>query len=220
MNVPGESGNLESKSIADFARTERALEPAMGEITVLLAKWRDGEASAFDELVPLVYPQLRQMAAGYIHREMNPDVVQATVLVHELYLRLLNQKQAAWDDRRHFYIFCARMMRMILIDHARENQIKMRGGHSRCVPLNDEILWVKLDSPELLDLNRALDELGALDQDKIKMVELRYFLGCTAEETASLMLVLKATVDRELKFIKGWLYQRMHTGALAHQAAV
>ena len=192
----------------------------MGEITVLLAKWRDGEASAFDELVPLVYPQLRQMAAGYIHREMNPDVVQATVLVHELYLRLLNQKQAAWDDRRHFYIFCARMMRMILIDHARENQIKMRGGHSRCVPLNDEILWVKLDSPELLDLNRALDELGALDQDKIKMVELRYFLGCTAEETASLMLVSKATVDRELKFIKGWLYQRMHTGALAHQAAV
>jgi len=220
MNVPGKSGNLESKSIADFARTERALEPAMGEITVLLAKWRDGEASAFDELVPLVYPQLRQMAAGYIHREMNPDVVQATVLVHELYLRLLIQKQAAWDDRRHFYIFCARMMRMILIDHARENQIKMRGGHSRCVPLNDEILWVKLDSPELLDLNRALDELGALDQDKIKMVELRYFLGCTAEETASLMLVSKATVDRELKFIKGWLYQRMHTGALAHQAAV
>ena len=173
--------------------------------------------SAFDELVPLVYPQLRQMAAGYIHREMNPDVVQATVLVHELYLRLLNQKKAAWDDRRHFYIFCARMMRMILIDHARENQIKMRGGDSKCVPLNEELLWVKIDSPELLDLNRALDELGALDQEKVKLVELRYFLGCTAEETAALMLVSKATVDRELKFIKGWLYQRMHSGALADQ---
>lgn len=191
----------------------------MGEITVLLARWRDGEPAAFDELVPLVYPQLRQMAAGYIHREMNPDVVQATVLVHELYLRLLNQKKAAWNDRRHFYVFCARMMRMILIDHARENQIKMRGGHSKCVPLNDEILWVKIDSPELLDLNRALDELGALDQEKVRMVELRYFLGCTAEETAALMLVSKATVDRELRFIKGWLYQRMHTGTLAHKAA-
>jgi RNA polymerase sigma factor (TIGR02999 family) len=192
----------------------------MGEITVLLAKWRDGESSAFDELVPLVYPQLRQMAAGYIHREMNPDVVQATVLVHELYLRLLNQKKAAWDDRRHFYIFCARMMRMILIDHARENQIKMRGGHTKCVPLNDELLWVKVDSPELLDLNRALDELAALDMDKVRLVELRYFLGCTAEETAALMLVSKATVDRELKFIKGWLYQRMHAGALVDQAAI
>jgi RNA polymerase sigma factor (TIGR02999 family) len=192
----------------------------MGEITVLLAKWRDGEASAFDKLVPLVYPQLRQMAAGYIHREMNPDVVQATVLVHELYLRLLNQKKAAWDDRRHFYIFCARMMRMILIDHARENQIKMRGGNAKCVPLNDELLWVKIDSPELLDLNRALDELGALDADKVKLVELRYFLGCTAEETAGLMQVSKATVDRELKFIRGWLYQRMHASALADKAAV
>ncbi len=192
----------------------------MGEITVLLAKWRDGEASAFDELVPLVYPQLRQMAASYIHREINPDVVQATVLVHELYLRLLNQKKAAWDDRRHFYIFCARMMRMILIDNARENQIKMRGGNIKCVPLNEELLWVKIDSPELLDLNRALEELGALDQEKVKLVELRYFLGCTAEETAALMLVSKATVDRELKFIKGWLYQRMHSGALADQVAL
>jgi RNA polymerase sigma factor (TIGR02999 family) len=151
---------------------------------------------------------------------MNPDVVQATVLVHELYLRLLNQKKADWDNRRHFYIFCARMMRMILIDHARENQIKMRGGHSNCVPLNDEILWVKIDSPELLDLNRALDELGAIDQEKVKMVELRYFLGCTAEETAALMLVSKATVDRELKFIKGWLYQRIHPGELRDKATV
>jgi len=192
----------------------------MGEITVLLAKWRDGESSAFDELVPLVYPQLRQMAAGYIHREMNPDVVQATVLVHELYLRLLNQKKAAWEDRRHFYIFCARMMRMILIDHARENQIKMRGGNQKCVPLNEELLWVKIDSPELLDLNRALDDLAALDPEKVKMVELRYFLGCTAEETAALMLVSKATVDRELKFIKGWLYQRMHSDAYKNDVAV
>ncbi|MGP8226817.1 MAG: ECF-type sigma factor [Terracidiphilus sp.] len=198
---------------------EAALEPAKGEITVLLAKWRDGDASALDELVPLVYPQLRQIAAGYIHREMNPDVVQPTVLVHELYLRLLNQKKAAWDDRRHFYNFCGHIMRMILIDHARENQIKMHGGHVKCVPLNEEILWVKIDSPDLLDMNRALDDLGAIDSKMVKMVELRYFMGCTAEETAALMLVSKATVDRELRFIKGWLYQRMHTGTLAHKAA-
>ena len=102
------------------------------------------------------------------------------------------------------------MMRMILIDHARENQIKMRGGHCSNVPLSEDLLWVKIDSPELLDLNRALEELGALDADKIKLVELRYFLGCTAEETAEVMQVSKATVDREMKFIKGWLFQRIH----------
>jgi RNA polymerase sigma factor (TIGR02999 family) len=199
---------------------EAALEPAKGEITVLLGRWRDGEESAFDELVPLVYPQLRQIAAAYVHREMNPDVVQATVLVHELYLRLLNQRKAAWDDRRHFYIFCARMMRMILIDHARENLVKIRGASRNCVPLSDDLLWVKIDSPELLDLNRALDELALLDAEKVKLVELRYFLGCTAEETAALMLVSKATVDRELKFIKGWLYRRIQPDGVAHQMAV
>ncbi|MGD0903182.1 MAG: ECF-type sigma factor [Terracidiphilus sp.] len=194
----------------DSARTEATLEPASGDITVLLKKWKDGEPSAFDELVPLVYPQLRQIAGGYVHRETNPDVVQPTILVHELYLRLLNQKKAGWDDRRHFYIFCARMMRMILIDHARENQVKMRGASHNRVPLSDDLLWIRIDNPELLDLNRALDELGLLDPERVKLVELRYFLGCTAEETAALMDMSKATVDRELKFIKGWLFRRIH----------
>jgi RNA polymerase sigma factor (TIGR02999 family) len=186
------------------------LEPVQGEITVLLKKWRDGDAFALDDLVPLVYPQLRQIAGGYLYRETNPDVVQPTILVHELYLRLLNQKKADWNDRRHFYIFCARMMRMILIDHARENQIKMRGASYNRVPLSDDLLWIKIDAPELLDLNRALDELGLLDPERVKLVELRYFLGCTAEETAALMEMSKATVDRELKFIKGWLFRRIH----------
>ncbi|MGA2217369.1 MAG: ECF-type sigma factor [Terracidiphilus sp.] len=185
-----------------------------GEITILLGMWRDGDHSVFDDLIPLVYPHLRRMAAGYVNRELNPDVLQATVLVHELYLRLLRQKKAAWEDRRHFYIFCARMMRMILIDNARENQIKLRGGCRNCVPLNDELLWVKTDSPKLLDLNLALDELAALDAEKVELVELRYFLGCTAEETAALMGISKATVDRELKFIKGWLYRRLQPDAL------
>jgi RNA polymerase sigma factor (TIGR02999 family) len=182
---------------------------------MLLEKWGGGEASAFEELMPLVYPQLRRIAAGYVHRELNPDVVQATVLVHELYLRLMNQKTAAWDDRRHFYIFCARMMRMILIDNARQNQVKTRGSNCNCVPLSDDLLWIKVDSPELLDLNRAIDELGSLNADRVKLIELRYFLGCTAEETAMLMQISKATVDRELKFIKGWLYRRMQPAGAA-----
>lgn len=188
-----------------------SLEPSKGEITLLLKRWKDGETSAFEELIPLVYPHLREVAAAYVGRERNPDVLQATSLVHELYLRLLNQKKAGWEDRRHFYTFAAKVMRMILIDHARGNQTQMRGGGSEHVPLSDDIPWVEVGSPELLDLNRALDELGALEPYKVQLVELRYFLGCTAEETAELVQVSKATVDRELKFIKSWLYRRIHS---------
>jgi RNA polymerase sigma factor (TIGR02999 family) len=190
------------------------VQPDKGEITLLLAKWKDGESSAFEELMPLVYPHLREVAAAYVRRERNPDVLQGTALVHELYLRLLNQKKAAWEDRRHFYTFAAKVMRMILIDHARESQAQMRGGGYERVPLSDDLSWVNIDSPELLDLNRALDELGALDAYKVQLVELRYFLGCTAEETASLMQQSKATVDREMKFIKSWLYRRIRPGVV------
>ncbi len=188
------------------------MEPAKGEITLLLAKWRDGEPSAFNELTPLVYAHLREVAAAYVRRERNPDLLQATALVNELYLRLLKQKKAEWDDRRHFYAFAAKVMRMILIDHARENQAQMRGGGRVRVPLSDDLAWVNVGSAELLDLNRALEELGEIDARKVQLVELRYFLGCTAEETASLMQVSKPTIDRELRFIKSWLYQRIHPG--------
>lgn len=189
---------------------DRTLEPVKGEITLLLAKWKDGEPSAFEQLMPLVYPHLREVAAAYVRRERNPDVLQATALVHELYLRLLKQKKADWEDRRHFYTFAAKVMRMILIDHARENQTQMRGGGVQRVPLSDDLPWVDIGSSKLLDINRALDELGQLDSYKVQLVELRYFLGCTAEETASLMQVSKATVDRDLKFIKSWLYRRVY----------
>ena len=190
------------------------MEPAKGEITLLLSKWRSGDLSAFEELMPLVYPHLREVAAAYIRRERNPDVLQATVLVHELYLRLLKQKKAAWDDRRHFFTFAAKIMRMILIDHARESQARTRGGGFERIPLSDDLKWVSIGSPEMLDLNHALDELGLLDASKVQLVELRYFLGCTAEETASLMQVSKATVDRDLRFTKSWLYRRIHAGVV------
>ena len=187
-----------------------AVEPGKGEITVLLAKWKDGESTAFEELMPLVYPHLREVAAAYVRRERNPDVIQATSLVNELYLRLLNQKKAAWEDRRHFYTFSAKVMRMILIDHARGNQAQSRGGGMQRVPLSDDLAWVHIGSPELLDLHQALEDLAAIDPYKVQLIELRYFLGCTTEETAALMNVSKAKVDRDLKFIKSWLYRKIH----------
>ncbi len=188
------------------------LEPGLAEITLLLRKWDSGETGALEDLMPLVYPHLREVAAAYVRRERRPDLLQATMLVNELYLRLLNQRKAAWGDRQHFYAFAARVMRMILIDHARSNQSEANGGGAIRVPLNDDLVWVNLGSPDLLDLNRALDELEGLDATKVRMVELRYFLGCTAEETATVMQVSKAKVDRDLRFAKAWLYQRMNLG--------
>jgi RNA polymerase sigma factor (TIGR02999 family) len=182
------------------------------EITLLLRKWETGQPGALDELMPLVYPQLREVAAAYIRRERQPDIFQATMLVNELYLRLVTQRKAGWEDRRHFYAFAARAMRMILIDNARSNQATMHGGGATHIPLNEDLVWVGIGSPDMLDLNRALEELEVLDATKVRAIELRYFLGCTSEETATLMQVSKATVDRDLRFARTWLFERMFPG--------
>ena len=194
------------------------MDTEQGEITLLLAKWKDGEPDAFDHLVPLVYPHLREVAAAYIRREKNPGMMQATSLVHELYLRLLGQRKTEWEDRSHFYTFSAKVMRMILIDHARGTQAQRRGGTAEHVPLNEDMAWVGLGSVEMIELNRALDALAQVDPGKVQMVELRYFLGCTAEETAALMKVSKATVDRDLKFARAWLYRRIEPGKKVSEA--
>lgn len=178
----------------------------------MLRKWETGQPGALDELMPLVYPQLREVAAAYIRRERQPDIFQATMLVNELYLRLVNQRKAGWEDRRHFYAFAAQAMRMILIDNARTNQATMHGGGATHIPLNEDLVWVGIGSLDMLDLNRALEELEVLDAAKVRAIELRYFLGCTAEETASLMQVSKATVDRDLRFARTWLFARMFPG--------
>jgi RNA polymerase sigma factor (TIGR02999 family) len=183
---------------------------SVAEITMLLRRWEAGEAGALDQLIPLVYPQLRQVAAAYVGRESRKDLMQATALVHELYFKLVQQKKVAWEDRRHFYVFAARSMRMILIDHARGQQAQSRGAGLTRVPLHEAMAWVEIGSPELIELNRALEELGEISPAKVRLVELRYFLGCTAEETAELVGISKATVDRELRFVKAWLYQRLY----------
>jgi RNA polymerase sigma factor (TIGR02999 family) len=185
------------------------LDPIPGEITLLLHRWENGESTAFDQLLPLVYPHLREVAAAYIGRERNPGVLQDTALVHELYLRLLNQRRADWSDRSHFYTFAAKVMRMILTDHARANQAQKRGGADQRIPLNDEIPWINIGGGEMIELNRALDELESVDAGKVQILEFRYFLGCTSDETADILQVSKATVDRDLKFAKSWLYRRL-----------
>jgi RNA polymerase sigma factor (TIGR02999 family) len=189
------------------------MEAGTGEITILLSRWSDGEPGAFDQLLPLVYPHLREVAAAYMRRERNPGSMQATVLVHELYLRLLKQNRTSLSDRAHFYTYAAKVMRMILVDHARETNAQSRGGGLQRIPLSDDLSWVEIGSPEVLQLNIALEKLETMDARKAQLVELRYFLGCTTDETAELMNLSKATIDRDLKFARSWLYQRVYPQA-------
>ena len=185
------------------------MNPEQGEITRLLASWNDGDSAACERLVPLVYPHLRKVAAAHIRRERAPGVMQATSLVHELYLRLLVQEKAEWKDRAHFYTFSSKIMRMILIDHARANQAQRRGAQAEHIPLSDDLPWVGLNSPELIDLNTALDALNQTDPTLVQTLELRFFLGCSIEETAEIMRLSESTVKRNIKFAKTWLYRRI-----------
>ena len=182
-----------------------------GEVTILLRRWRDGDNDARQELMPHVYPHLRDVAASYLRRESVEHTLQPTALVHELYLRLLQQRKAEWNDRAHFYTFtfAAKMMRLILADHARATNAEKRGGDAANVPLNDEIPWVNLNSEDIIDVNRALDEMEAIDPRKVRLVELRYFLGCTVGECAELTGISIATAERDLALIKSWLYLRL-----------
>ena len=182
-----------------------------GEITQLLLQWQQGSPKAFEELIPVVYPHLRRIAASYVRGSVQPGALEATALVHELYLRLVNQKKADWADHAHFYAFSAKVMRMILIDHARGRLSQKRGGAAQHIPLNDQLPWVEIGNESMLDLNTALDELKDLDPSKVQLVELRYFLGCTVEETAKVMDVSVATVNRDLKFVRSWLFERIES---------
>jgi RNA polymerase sigma factor (TIGR02999 family) len=130
-------------------------------------------------------------------------------LVNEAYLRLIQQRRLNWEDREHFYSFAAQVMRLILTDHARARLASKRGGSLERVPLHDNLPWVSVNHEEILDLNRAIDELAAFDARKARVVELRYFVGCTADEAAGIMGLSKSTVDRDLELARAWLFHRL-----------
>ncbi|MBZ5604548.1 MAG: sigma-70 family RNA polymerase sigma factor [Acidobacteriia bacterium] len=180
-----------------------------GEITVLLHRWNGGDEGALDQLVPHVYPHLHDLAEVYLRRESSGHTLQPTALVHELYLKLLQQRKAGWQDRAHFYVFAAKMMRRILTDHARAVHAVKRGSGVAPVPLSNEIAWFSLTSADAIDVNRALDDLETVDPRKVRLVELRYFLGCTVPESASLLNISVATAERDLLMVRNWLHSRL-----------
>jgi len=182
-----------------------------GDVTQMLQRWRAGEPEVLDDLIPIVYDQLHAIAAGYMRRERDDHTLQPTALVNEVYLRLFNQRKITWNDRVHFFVFAARMMRNILKDHARAHIADRRGGPGSIrLPLSEELAWVGSKPEEILDLNRALDRLEQMDARKAQLVELRFFLALTMEEAAEVLSISLATAERDLKFSRSWLYQELH----------
>ena len=190
------------------------MERTDGEVTSLLKRWQAGDADVLERLAPAVYQQLHTIARSYMRRERDDHTLQATALVGELFLRLLNQHQVDWNDRVHFYVFAARVMRNILKDHARAHLADRRGGSDAIkVPLSDELAWVGSSPEAILDLHRALERLEKIDPRKTHIVELRFFLALSLEEAAEVMSVSRATVERDLKFARSWLHRELNTPA-------
>lgn len=184
------------------------LQPSQ-DVSQMLRDWRNGDAQAFDRLLPLVYDELKRLAAGYLRRERPGHTLQTTALVHEAYLRLVDQTHADWQNRAQFIGVAANLMRRILVDHAREKQATKRGSGALRLSLNDITGKAKEKDAEVLALNDALTELQTFDPQQSRIVELRYFAGLSIAETAEVVGISPATVKREWNAAKAWLYNQL-----------
>jgi len=177
------------------------------EVTLLLAEWAKGNQRALDDLTPLVYRELRLLAASYLRKERQSHTLQPTALVHEAYLRLVDQSNPTWQSRSHFFGVAARLMRQILVDHARRKQAGKRAGLR--VPLDEAVSFQPERGRDLIALDTGLSALEKIDPRKCKAVELRYFGGLSMEEIAQSLEVSAITVRRDLRMAEAWLLQEM-----------
>ena len=178
-------------------------------MTQLLEAWRAGDDHALDEVMSLVYGELRRLAARYLHRERAGHTFEANDLIHEAFLRLVGQRQVDWRNRAHFFGIAAQSMRRVLVDHARHRNASRRGGEVRhLVPADEAELAVKTDA-DLLALDEALTDLAAVDEPLARVVELRYFGGFDHDEIAELLGVSNPTVRRRWRLAKAWLFRRL-----------
>lgn len=181
----------------------------MNDITTALDEWASGDRSALDRIAPEIYPKLRELAGVFFRHERPGHTWQATALVSELFVKLATQRAHRYESRLHFYNACARLMRLALIDHARTAGAGKRGGSVVTVPLHPDLAWLDASGPAMLDLDRALDQLGQMDSEQAAMFETHYLLGCSVEETAELFQTSKSSVDRKVRLARAWLYQRL-----------
>ncbi len=180
------------------------------DLTQMLIQLSEGKAQVVDDILPLIYDELRRLAGNYLRRERSDHTLQPTALVHEAYLKLIDQTQVKWQNRAHFFGIAANIMRRILVDYARQHRADKRGGAAEKLPLEEEILIVSEGkSAELLALDEALENLAKIDSQKSKIVELRYFGGLSVEETAEVLGVSEITVKRHWRMAKAWLYGQL-----------
>jgi len=183
--------------------------PAPTDVTQLLVAWGDGDAAALDELMPLVYEELRRLAQQYMSRERADHTLQTSALVNEAYLRLIDQKDVHWQNRAHFFGIAAQMMRRILVDYARQRRYAKRGGDARQVPLDEAMIVSEERTAEVVALDDALKSLAEIDPRKSQIVEMRFFGGLSIEETAEVLKVSPGTIMREWTLAKAWLRREM-----------
>lgn len=181
------------------------------EVTRLLSAWSAGNEEALEQLMPLVYDELRRLARGYLAKERRELTLQATGLVNEAYLRLIDQSGVEWTDRSHFFAIAARTMRRILVDHARARRADKRGGEIERLVFDEQLDAFEESGidVDLLDLDEALKELAAFDERQAKLVELRFFGGLSIRETGEMLGLSPATVKREWALARAWLYRRL-----------
>ena len=180
------------------------------EITRLLREWSEGNRSAFDELMPLVYAELHQQAARYLRNERHYHTLQTSALIHEAYVRLVDQTGIQWQSRTHFFAVAAQVMRHILVDHARAKHREKRGGDAVKVPLGEAtMITVNEQDLDLLALDEALNRLAEIDEQQVRLVELRYFSGLSLEETAAALNISRATAARDWNVARAWLHREL-----------
>ncbi len=184
-------------------------EPARPDVTALLCRWSEGDEKAPEQLMPLVYQELRDLARRYLQRERGDHTLQPTALVHEAYLRMVDQSRVQWQNRAQFFGIAAQLMRRILVDHARAHVAAKRGGKAERISLEDAEISPEERASELVELDAALTELAAVDDRKSRIVELRFFGGLSIDETAEAIGVNAATVRRDWTVAKTWLHHRI-----------
>lgn len=180
------------------------------QVTQLLAQWGRGDRGALDSLVPLVYAELHQIASRHLRRERAGHTLQPTALVHEAWMRLVKQDSASFDNRNQFFALAARVMRQVLVDHARRIAAGKRGGRAARTTLHDCVGYKPDHADDLLALDQALEKLARLNPRKSRVIELRYFGGLNVEEMAEVLGVSIATVSREQKMAEAWLVRAMN----------
>jgi RNA polymerase sigma factor (TIGR02999 family) len=183
--------------------------PSSQEITQLLLAWSDGDQAALEKLTPLVYAELRRLAKGYMFGERPGHTLQTTALINEAYLRLIDWKSVRWQGRAHFFGVAAQVMRRILVDFARARHYAKRGGAARQISLDEAVTIHEDRSAEIIALDEALNSLAEIDPRKSQVVELRFFGGLSAKETAEALKVSQRTVEREWNSARAWLYREL-----------